>query len=227
VDIAFSDSDLSAYDLVIAPMLHMVKPGLAERIQAQVAGGGTFVATVFSGVVDDTDRAFEGAGPLRALLGIWIEEIDALRDGQTNRIVSTKRSYACGHLCEVVRPEGAEVLATFGDDFYAGSPAVTRNRVGQGQAFYIASDPEDAFLDVFYGGLLDEHGIRAPLNTPPGVEVAERIAADGRRLLFLLNHTHTAVRMRLSGSFRNLLTDQPATDPLELRATDVAILADA
>src|SRR5258707_1083511 len=58
VDIVFSDSELSRYDLVIAPMLHMVKAGVDERIQAQVEAGGTFVATAFSGVVDETDLAF-------------------------------------------------------------------------------------------------------------------------------------------------------------------------
>ena len=228
IDIVFSDSDLTRYDLVIAPMLHMVKPGVAERIRAQVEAGGTFVTTVFSGVVDETDLAFEGyPGPLRPLLGIRVEEIDALYDGQTNRIVSSKRSYTCSRLCEIVRPEGAEVLATFGDDFYAGSPAVTRHPVGSGHAYYIATDPEDAFLDGFYESLLDAHGIRAPFKTPPGVEVAERTGADGRRILFVLNHTHAAARVRLSGSFRNLLSDAPTSDVLEIPATDVAILTDA
>jgi beta-galactosidase len=228
VDVVFSDSELSRYDLVIAPMLHMVKAGVAERIQAQVEAGGTFVATVFSGVVDETDLAFEGyPGPLRPLLGIWIEEIDALYEGQVNHIVSSKRSDECSRLCEIVRPEGAEVMATFGDDFYAGSPAVTRNRVGRGQAYYIATDAGEAFLDGFYGSLLDEHGIRPPLHTPPGVEVAERTAADGRRLLFVLNHNAVGVRVHLSSSFQNLLTDAPTSGTLELRATDVAILTDA
>ncbi len=55
IDIVWSDSDLSRYDLVIAPMLHMVKPDLGERIEAFVEQGGSFVATVFSGVVDESD----------------------------------------------------------------------------------------------------------------------------------------------------------------------------
>jgi beta-galactosidase len=228
VDIVFSDSDLTRYDLIIAPMLHMIKPGVADRIQAQVEAGGTFVTTVFSGVVDENDLAFEGyPGPLRPLLGIRVEEIDALYDGQTNHIVSSKMSYTCSRLCEIVRPEGAEVLATFGDDFYAGSPAVTRHAVGRGHAYYIATDPEDAFLDGFYGSLLDEYRIRAPFETPPGMEVAERTGADGRRILFVLNHTGAPLRVRLSGSFQNLLTDAPISDVLELKATDVAILTDA
>ena len=229
VDVVFSDSDLSRYDLVIAPMLHMVKSGVAERVRAQVERGGTFVTTVFSGVVDETDLAFAGyPGPLRPLLGLWIEEIDALYAGQTNRIVMRDSSgtFGCSRLCEIVRPEGTDVLATFGDDFYAGRPALTRNRVGIGQAYYIASDPDDAFLDAFYTGVLDRHGMRAPLDAPPGVEVAERIGANDDRLLFVLNHTSSAAQIALPAQqgFVDLLTGTEWTDTLELGAVDVAIL---
>lgn len=51
IDVDLSDSDLSRYDLVIAPMLHMVNRGVGETVQTFVGGGGSFVTTVFSGVV--------------------------------------------------------------------------------------------------------------------------------------------------------------------------------
>jgi beta-galactosidase len=229
IDVVFSDSDLAQYQLVLAPMLHMVKSGVAERVRAQVERGGVFVTTVFSGVVDETDLAFEGyPGPLRPLLGAWVEEIDALYDSQTNRVVMSdgSGSFVCSRLCEIVRPEGAEVLATFGDDFYAGRPALTRHQVGEGQAYYIATDPEDAFLDTLYGRILDELGIAAPLAAPQGVEVAERVGGVGGRLLFVLNHTQTprSVRLPVQHTFRNLITDAPVRGVVELGAFDVAIL---
>ena len=89
VDVIDMEQDLSSYKLVIAPMLYMVRPGVAERIEAFVQAGGTFVATYWSGIVDETDLCFLGGfpGPLRSVLGIWDEEIDALYDGQTNSVV--------------------------------------------------------------------------------------------------------------------------------------------
>jgi beta-galactosidase len=33
--------------------------------------------------------------------------------------------YACGLLCDVLHLEGAQVRATFGQDYYAGSPSLT------------------------------------------------------------------------------------------------------
>jgi beta-galactosidase len=227
VDVVFQDSDLSAYAVVVAPMLHLLKSGFAERVEAVVASGGSFLTTYFSGVVDETDLAFEGApGPLRRVLGLHVEEVDALYEGQTNRIVTADASgvFSCGRLCDLVVLEGAEALATYGDDFYAGRPVLTRHAVGQGHAYYLASDPEDAFLDRFYADLLAQHEVRAPLEAPPGVEVAVREGGQGR-LLFVLNHTRAPTQLQLVCPCHDLLRDERLEGTLTLEPLDVRILA--
>jgi len=231
VDIVFSDSDLSNYDIVVAPMLHMVKADLPAQLEALVQRGGSFVTTYFSGVVDETDRAFEGyPGPLSKLLGIWVEEIDALYEGQTNQIVMAdgSGSYSCGRLCDIIHAEGAEVLATYGQDFYANTPVLTANRYGAGRAYYIASDPEERFLDTFYADLLKQHGINALLEAPAGVEVALR-ETDERRLLFVLNHRAELQRVQLPEGqhYTELLSGSTVSGTLELAAYDVRILSQA
>ena len=47
--------------------------------------GGTFVTTYYSGMADKHLLSFLDGfpGPLRELLGIWVEETDALDDGET------------------------------------------------------------------------------------------------------------------------------------------------
>jgi beta-galactosidase len=229
VDVVFSDSDLSGYDLLIAPMLHMVKPGLAERVEALVARGGTFVTTYFSGVVDECDLAFEGyPGPLRRVLGMRVEEIDALYEGQINHIVMAdgSGSYACARLCDIIHSEGAHVYATYGDDFYAGTPAVTEHRFGDGWAYYLASDPEDRFLDTFYGRLLAAYSTTPALKTPPGVEVAPR-QTERHDLLFILNHNRDEATIGLPAGARyaDLLHGQEVAGQLTLGGYDVRILA--
>ncbi|CAH0305099.1 Beta-galactosidase BglY [Rahnella aquatilis] len=53
-----ADCDLTGYDLVIAPMLYMVRAGVGERITAFVQAGGRFVATYWSGIVNESDLCF-------------------------------------------------------------------------------------------------------------------------------------------------------------------------
>jgi beta-galactosidase len=118
------------------------------------------------------------------------------------------------------------VLATYGDDFYAGTPVVTRNRVGQGSAYYVATDPEDSFLESFARRLIIEQGIEPPLTAPPGIELAVR-EHNGRALLFVLNHTPTEATVQLPADrpYRDLVRDMTVTGPLRLAPHDVCILA--
>jgi beta-galactosidase len=228
VDVVFPDSDLSGYAVIVAPMLYMTKADFAERVRTAVQAGASFVTTYFSGVVDETDLAYEGyPGPLSDILGIRVEEIDALYPDQKNTIVMVDRSgaYPCEHLADLIHTEGAEVLAKFGSDFYAGMPALTENSFGSGKGYFIASDPSEEFLASFYGGLLRRHGIAPHLfKVPTNVEVTARYK-DGKRLLFLLNHNAHAVDVQLGESnFTDLLTGQTVRETLSLSAHGVALL---
>ncbi len=161
------------------------------------------------------------------MLGIRVEEIDALFPDQQNQIVMAdgSGSYTCGRLCDIVHGEGAEVLATYGSDFYAGTPVITEHRFGQGWAYYIASDPEDRFLDEFFGGLLAAQQIAPLLAAPAGVEVTLRETSQ-RRLLFVLNHTPEMVHIPLTPGqhYWEHLSGRRAADSLTLPGYDVALL---
>ncbi|MBD2844187.1 beta-galactosidase [Paenibacillus sp. IB182496] len=203
-DMVSVEADLSGYDIVIAPVLYMVKTGYADKLKAFVSAGGTFLTTFFSGIVDEHDLVQTGGypGELRELLGIWAEEIDALLPGHTNQMVMKQElgaldgSYECGILCDLIHSEGAEVLATYGSDFYQGMPALTANRYGEGRAYYVATSPEPAFLQGLLGQLCADKGVRPLLSTPEGVEVSRRVK-DGRELLFVLNHNAEAAPVEL------------------------------
>ncbi|MAU12794.1 MAG: beta-galactosidase [Anaerolineaceae bacterium] len=228
VDVLYADSDLSQYDIVIAPMMYMVKSDFAEQVKQFVAQGGTFVSTYFSGIVDETDLAFENGypGPLADVLGIWVEEIDALYTGESNSIVMDDGSgtFTCDHLADLLHTEGADVLATYGRDFYEGMPVLTKNQYGAGAAYYIASNPEDAFLDAFYGRVLVEKGIQPAGEAPAGVEIAVRQKV-GQSFIFVLNHNAHAVDVNLGeGAFHDLLRNGRASGSFTIAPYDVRVL---
>lgn len=197
VDVIGVEDSLAKYRLVVAPMLYMIRGDLAERLEAFVQGGGTLVLTYWSGIVDENDLCFPMGrpGPLRSLMGVWCEETDALYPGQTNTVeplranpLGLRGTFACRDLCDLVHLEGAEVLASYGQDFYSGLPALTVNQVGQGRAYYVATRTDGDFLYAFYEGLTADLGIPRVLDVilPEGVTVQAR--TDGQRtFLFLLN----------------------------------------
>ncbi|MGN7412170.1 beta-galactosidase [Paenibacillus sp. SAF-068] len=232
VDIISVDTDMSKYDIVLAPVLYMVKPGFAAKMEKYVEAGGTFLTTFFSGIVNENDLVTTGGypGELRKLLGIWVEEIDALLPEQKNRIVlketygDLQGEYECGMLCDLLHSEGAEVIAEYGDDFYKGMPVVTRNTFGQGEAWYVASDPDERFLDGFLGQLAAAKNVESLLETPEGVEVSVR-TKDGKPYLFVMNHNATTQSYDLgTAKAHDLLTDRELSGSVEIEARGVQLL---
>jgi len=233
VDMIGVEDDLDRYDIVIAPVLYMVKPGFAQRAEAFTAAGGTFVTTFFSGIVNENDIVTLGGypGELRKLLGVWAEEIDALFPEQTNSIVvrdggqgRLSGSYACGILCDLLHAEGAEVVANYGSDFYAGMPCVTVNRFGEGEAWYVATSPEASFLEDLLGQLCEDRGILPLVSAPAGVEATVRVKGEDR-YLFLLNHSEVPAVVRFDTEGRDLLSGEAAIGRVEVPARGVKIIA--
>ena len=232
VDFVHPDFDVSKYSIVVAPLLYLMQPGFARKIEAFVEAGGTFVTTVFSGMVDENDRAVLGGypGELRKVLGLWAEEFDAVPPDLKNLIVMAQPlgklegSYECGLLHGLVHAEGAEAVAAFGKDFYAGMPAVTRNRFGSGSAWYIATDPEQKFVDALIAELCAGKGIEPALAAPAGIEVSQR-AKDDQTLTFVLNHNEEAVEVDLGSiAGKDLLSGKNLSGKTQIVGRDVWII---
>src|SRR5262249_39068480 len=82
-DVVGPEAELGTYDVIVTPCAYVVRTDQARRIADRVRAGATLVATFFSGVADEHDRIHEGGapGPLREVLGIRVEEFDALPPG--------------------------------------------------------------------------------------------------------------------------------------------------
>ncbi len=235
VEVIDSECELSGYKMVIAPMLYMIKPGVAERLAQFVKDGGTLVTTYWSGWVDQNTLAFQGGypEPLRSALGIRVEEIDALYPDQHNQVVVEKSGlldrgskYAASELCERVQAETAEVLAVYGEDFYAGDPALTRNIYGKGQAIYVASRNEDAFNRDLFAGLTEQLGIKPCVegSWTKGVTVQCREGATAD-FLFVLNCTDKEATITLNEQgLQNAVDGTPAASSFQLPAFGSRVL---
>ncbi len=205
-DVVDMDSDISGYSLLAAPYNYMYKPGWAEKVREYVREGGTFVTTVWSGMVNESDLCFEERHPLQDVLGIRPEETDA--SGMDNQIAWGEERYEVYALRGLVTAESAEVLATYTDDFYAGMPALTRNRYGRGQAYYAAADGDDDYIDRIFTKALEDAGVQCPLEADlqKGVTVSTREAADGMEgaaLFFVQNFNARPSEILLKKAYRN------------------------
>ena len=228
-DIIGVEDDFSDYRVIIAPVLYMVKPGVDEKIKAFVQAGGIFVTTFFSGYVDDHDLVVTGGypGKLRDLLGIWVEESDALPEGETNHFTWKGARHEAVLLCDLLHPEGAGVLATYEEDFYAGMPVLTKNRYGAGAAYYVAVRSDASFYEALIREICEKAGITPVAQTPGGVEAVLRVGRDEKKeFLFLLNHEKIEQSVPVEQDATDLVTgmEWKKGSKLTLPAYGVAIL---
>lgn len=227
VDIIGAEDDLSAYNVVVAPVLYMVKDGYDEKIRSFVKNGGSFLTTFFSGYVDKNDLVTVGGypGKLRDILGIWVEEEDALPEGTVNSFTYKGTTYPAELICDLLHTEGAASLCGYESDFYKGMPAITNNAFGQGHAYYMATASNEEFYLKFIGDICDKAGVMPIMKTPRGVEATVRENKNGS-FLFLLNHSEEEQTVTLPAHGHDCIhdCDYKEGDSLKIAAKDVVIL---
>jgi len=231
VDVVAPDSDFSKYRLVVAPLLHMLRPGVAKNFEGFVERGGTFLTTFFSGIVDENGHVGLGGYPaaLRKLLGIHIEEFDPLTPEMNNQLLvregELRGAYSATVWGELIRAEGAQVLGTFAHDYYANQPALTVNHFGQGHAYYLATQSNNELLDALTRQLCKEANVQPVLAAPTGVEVTKRVRSDGKAVYFLLNHSVQAQQVTLpQGNFTSLLDGKSVAGQVDIAGVDAVVL---
>lgn len=186
-------ADLSGYDVVVAPILHMVPAALAERLTAFVAGGGHLVTTYFSGIVDEHDHVWLGGypGALRDLLGIRVEEFGPLLDDERAELDDGGTGTLWTDRIDLTDPE-IEVLASYKTGDQAGRPAITRRAVGSGSAAYVSTRLGAAGLVPVLGELLERAGVHSEL--PEELRGRVELAVRGG-VRFYINRTEAPVEL--------------------------------
>ncbi len=230
VDVVNPSSDISKYRVVVAPLLHMLRPGVAANLTHFVDRGGILLTTFFSGIVDEKDHVGLGGYPkeLRKLLGIHIEEIDPWTPAIKNEVVvkegALAGTYPCDLWGELIHLEGAQAIGVFTSDYYADSAALTVNKFGEGKAYYIATQGNEELTEKLIRDLCQEAQVARVLQTSADVEVTKRVDNSGSEIYFLLNHTQQAQQLALpAGAFTSLLDGKSITGEIEIPAMDVVI----
>lgn len=193
VDFVDMECNIDKYKLVIAPIIYMTRNNFSDKIRKFVNNGGNFVMTYFSSIVNDTDLCYLGGfpGELMDVFGIRSEEVDALYDYEKNEVKLYKndKSYKCTEICDLIHLKEAEALGEYNEDFYKGRPALTKNKFGKGNAYYICSRMEDDFNKEFFKDLLNELEIDRNLNInlSKGITVSKR-EDDDKKYFFIQNY---------------------------------------
>ena len=230
-DVVGRESDLSLYRMLIVGVMPMIDDELADRLRAFVEAGGILVWHPYCGFCDMDATIYPRRlhPTLEELLGVDIGNFAATALDRERRFAWEGESYAGTYFHDLPEPHGAEVVAWYDAGLLHGRPAVTVNCAGRGKAILVTTYADDAFYAAFLGHWGREVGA-VPLLTSPvpaGVEVAERSALDGRRLLFVLNGTGEAKAVALDRAMHDVWADEPVRVELVMAPYGVRVLTGA
>jgi len=219
-DFRRSVDDLSGYRVVVVPMQYLMTDAGARNLRAYANAGGTVIITYFSGIVDEDDHVRLGGypGAFVELTGVRVEEFYPLRAGT---VVGLSRFGSGRFFSELGRVEKAEVLAEYTTGPTTGSPALTRNRVGHGSAYYVGTSLNGPGIAEFLTEVLADIALSPAHPSSGDIEVVQR--SDGTRTwVFAINHSDTDAVVQVNGL--NLLTGMPTRGQLTVVAGGVAVV---
>ena len=216
VDVVEPGAPLDGYALVVVPCLYLVTDSDAALIADYVAGGGRALVTFFSGLADEHDGLRVGAGVWHEMLGASTEQFFPLlpsadvqlSDGSIGSVWS-----------ELVRTTTATTVASFVDGPVTGSPAITRNGHGAGEAWYVGTALDERSFASLVSDVLAEVGV--PARDGASVEVVTRVG-EHSRFTFVINHSDEGVELPIPGF--ELITGQAVASTLVIPAGQVRVV---
>jgi len=222
VDLVHPGSDLSSYRMVVAPTLYLTTDSTAAELRSYVEQGGLLLVSYWSGIVDEHDHVRLGGypGAFRDLLGISTEEFFPLRAGEQVRLGGDLLAGAAAQVwTELLSLRGADEVAGYVDGPLPGIPALTRNEVGSGAAWYLATRPDEMGTAALVRELCAASGV--DVHQHGGVEVVRRHGPEAS-YLFVLNHTAEEVEVAATGT--DLVSGGVCAGDVRVPAGSVAVV---
>jgi beta-galactosidase len=162
--------------MIVAPGVQMIDAELVSRLDHFAANGGNLVLTARTGLMDRNGQLWEGplAKPILHLIGATIPQYDVLPDDLLATVEFSGKTYKWNVWGDQLKPNpGTEVLATYTDQFYAGTPAITRARYKAGTVSYCGVFGPNELAEALLEKLATDAGL-APKVLPARMQVLQR-----------------------------------------------------
>jgi len=233
VDIIPPEGDVNGYRALIVPMPFICSAETVKKLEVHVTGGGAVLVTAPAGYRTNVNTTVSTPTPaeLGELLGVEVVEHDILGAPGLNSMCfrggDEQATFECNRFCSVLELRGADPVATYEREFYAGSAAATVNSKGDGKAFFMAATCSDGCYEHMLQMTLDAAGVEANSWSSETIETIPLETSDKEgKLVFVLNHAGTPASLPLpqGGSCVDLLTDTQMSGSVELGGYEVALL---
>ena len=213
VDIISEKEDLSAYKIIAAPTLFITNHEVAESLYKAARNGAAVIITNRTGVKDEYNKCVMQQLPsvYSELAGVHVAEYDPAGSSKLKLDIINKEwkqrynkqynpSPYCTQWCDLLECTSAAPLAVYGGEFYKGIAAVTHNKYGKGNVYYIGTVMDRQSYIALAKVIAGEAGIQYIDKLPPGIEITQRYSTDGsKKWQFIFNNTTSRKEIFING----------------------------
>ena len=184
-DIVHADQlDPDGYEVIITPALYCVDEELIQKLAVFVKNGGTLVSTFKSFFANRDLTVWQDRQPhgLRECFGLSYQmfvEPDRLFAGGKE----------CRYFAELLMPEGAEIIYSYEHKYWGKYAAVTSNRYGKGEAWYIGTFLDQTVLRQVLEQIPAVKAVMAAGESSWPVIVRSGMNEAGKRLHYVLHYS--------------------------------------
>lgn len=160
--------------VLVVPAHQMIDEHSIRALQSYAEAGGHLIITGRTGLMDRNGQAWEApyAGPIHDLVGARITGYDSLPEETFGVVEMNGAKHKWGAWGDQAQPEaGTEVWATYADQFYAGTAAVTHAWRGKGSVTFVGPVDSDSLAEAVTEKVLSMAGVGVSKVPAPSVRV--------------------------------------------------------
>lgn len=227
VDVITSEHDFSQYELIIAPMMYLIREETMTKLKDFVKAGGKLVSTYLTGYVNESDLAYLGGWPkeLQEIFGIKVLETDTLYPSDKVSLSYGSQLFSAKDYCTRIDLKGADSLAVYESEFYQQTAAITVNQLGTGEAYFIGARGEASLLELVYTEIVKtlEYSDSIVLESHPDISIQCR-QDENRVYYFIMNFSEERHSVELTSPFTDLVSGETLSGCISLAAYEVKVL---
>lgn len=192
-DVIFPEDSFENYDVLLVPALYCAPKELLGRLCAFAQKGGELVAAFKTGFSDENLTVYPESQPahLTDCFGISYEQFAVPEHtALKSDVLALPEDREARVWMELVRPEGAAVLASYEHKFWGGYAAVTENAFGKGMATYLAAMSSPGVLKTILKRVLSRAGLwGAEQEAGFPIHIESAVNQAGQRVRFYFNYS--------------------------------------
>ena len=217
-------AELLKYKMVVYPHPTIFTHERAALLKAYAEQGGTVIFGCRTGYKDLTGKCYMMPMPGFAadLCGAEVEDFTFPSPYDKEQYVTIgERRVSAPCFNDVLQMTDGIPLGTFENNYYAGKPALSVRKTGNGKVYYFGA----AFGEDSAKALIELENMGSPGNLDELIDIPESVELAVRGdCIFLLNYSADRVEMKCSASFKDMISGKIYSDKMILEGYNAAVL---